>query len=113
MPRIANHTGLAINAWRVSDSSVSSTSTNAKNTRHTQHMITPPGILYDDTACSSGRFFRYAMYEQRISDQTNMKRMAESVVTRVNAVTRFGTTYTSMAPPSRHTHENSRPREGT
>ena len=53
------------------------------------------------------------MYDSRISDQTNMKRMADTVVTSVKASTRFGTTHIKNAPPNRHTHEKTSPREGT
>ncbi|MNW08456.1 hypothetical protein D3C71_2052380 [compost metagenome] len=54
-------------------------------------MKRPPGILYFDAWCSAARCVRYFRYDSRISVQTNMNSTAETVVTKVNASTTFGT----------------------
>ena len=56
---------------------------------------------------------RYTRYEQRIIVQTNINRIAETVVIIVNAPITLGFTYNITTPPSRQIHENVSPFAGT
>ena len=53
------------------------------------------------------------MYDSKINDHTNMNKMADTVVTSVNACTKSGITHIRNAPPSRQAQEKISPREGT